>query len=59
MANDVQPISGTSAKAAARLSNMPTGTANLLPAHLSWLGAVVLPMTKVAIAPWDRPYRLR
>ena len=37
MANDIEPITGTTAKVAARLCNIPTGTATLLETHRQWL----------------------
>ncbi|HEV3020859.1 MAG TPA: hypothetical protein VGX76_00270 [Pirellulales bacterium] len=44
MALDIQLITGTTAAAAARLCNFPTGKATLLPAHTTWLDDHVKPL---------------
>ncbi len=51
-ANDVQPITGTTAKAAARLCNFDTGKAVLLESHEIWLDANVRPVFKEMLGPW-------
>jgi outer membrane protein OmpA-like peptidoglycan-associated protein len=40
------------ALAAARLCNFPTGHANLLPAHISWLDKTVAPLLRGLPNPW-------
>jgi len=52
MAKDVQAITGTPALIGARLSNIPTATSALLPAHLAWLDTQAIPLVKTKIAPW-------
>ena len=44
MAQDVQPISGTTALVAARLCNFETGSAQPLPSHTQWLSQNVKPI---------------
>ncbi len=52
MAFDVQPITGTLARVAARLCNFPTGHADLLPAHVDWLDSTVAPIVRDLATPW-------
>ncbi|MBR1223060.1 hypothetical protein JQ557_34030 [Bradyrhizobium sp. U87765 SZCCT0131] len=52
MALDVQPITGSLARVAARLCNFHTGHAGLLPAHLDWLDNTVAPLVAAASTPW-------
>ena len=52
MADDVQPITGTDAKIAARLCNFKTGFADLLPTHKAWLDANVKPFVQSTAVPW-------
>lgn len=52
MALDVQPITGTNAKVAARLCNFKTGFADLLVSHKTWLDANVLPAVQSIQGPW-------
>ena len=52
MADDVQPITGTTAKAAARLCNFNTDDATLMPAHLLYLDTVVAPVIVGMQGPW-------
>ena len=52
MADDVQPITGTTAKVAARLCNFPTGHSEPLPTHVAWLEANVKPALTGVPAPW-------
>lgn len=51
MADDVQRITGTTAKSAARLCNIPTSTARLLPAHLKYLDEIVKTLSAMQ-GPW-------
>jgi hypothetical protein len=52
MALDVQEITGTKAAAAARLCNLATGKATLLPAHLKWLDTKVRPLVAGNPSAW-------
>ena len=52
MALDVQPITGTPARAAARLCNFATGHSDLSAAHRDWLDRVVAPLMKDLPNPW-------
>lgn len=52
MAFDVQPITGTAAAAAMRLSNFATGQSDLLPAHLSALDSSIAPVIRTMAGPW-------
>lgn len=52
MADDVQRISGTSARAAARLCNFKTSEAGLLSAHLQYLDSQVAPVIQNMVGPW-------
>jgi hypothetical protein len=52
MADDVQPITGTSARVAARLCNFTTGHSTLLPAHVTWLDGQVQPVVASSANPW-------
>jgi hypothetical protein len=52
MAKDIQPITGTSAKVAARLCNFPTAQAGLLPAHITFLENEVAPVIRNMQGPW-------
>ena len=52
MADDVQRITGTSAKSAARLCNFVTSDANLLTAHIQYLDTEVAPVIKGMVGPW-------
>jgi hypothetical protein len=52
MALDVQPITGTSALAAARLCNFHTGHASLLHSHIAWLDSAVKPLATGLPNPW-------
>ena len=42
----------TPALIGARLSNFPTATSALLPAHSAWLDTQAIPLVKTKIAPW-------
>lgn len=52
MAQDIQPITGTNAKIAARLCNFVTGEAFLLPAHVNFLDQEVAPVIRGMQGPW-------
>ena len=52
MTFDVQAITSSPARAAARLCNFPTGHSNLLPAHLDWLDKSVAPLLHDLPNPW-------
>lgn len=52
MADDVQRITGTSAKSAARLCNFVTSEAKLLTSHIQYLDTEVAPVIKGMIGPW-------
>lgn len=52
MALDVQKITGTNAKAAARLCNFVTAQYRLLPAHEAWLDSDVQRVLKTMQFPW-------
>jgi hypothetical protein len=44
VALDVQPITGSDARAAARLCNIPTGKTQILGSHIAWLDGAVRPI---------------
>lgn len=52
MADDVQRISGTSAKSAARLCNFVTNDSKLLTSHIQYLDTEVATVIKDMIGPW-------
>jgi hypothetical protein len=52
LALNVQPITGTNAKVAARLCNFPTGFEFLLEDHQNWLDDNVQPVIKGMQGPW-------
>lgn len=52
MAEDIQRITGTSAKVAARLCNFPTGRADLLRAHIDFLDKEVATVIRGMQGPW-------
>jgi hypothetical protein len=52
MTFDVQAITGSAARAAARLCNFPTGHSGLLPTHADWLDATVAPLLRAIPNPW-------
>ena len=52
MVDDVQPITGTPALAAARFNNFETGKAILLPAHQAWLNTNVKPVVAGSTTAW-------
>jgi len=52
MAEDIQRITGTSAKIAARLCNFTTGQADLLPAHIDFLDKEVAAVIRGMQGPW-------
>ena len=56
MAEDVQRITGTNAKVAARLCNFPTGTVILLPAHIKYLDQEVAPVIRQMQGAWVDMY---
>ena len=52
MADDVQRVTGTTAKSAARLCNFVTSDANLLTLHIKYLDTEVAPVIKGMVGPW-------
>lgn len=52
MAEDIQRITGTSAKIAARLCNFPTGQSHLLLAHIDFLDKEVATVIRSMQGPW-------
>jgi outer membrane protein OmpA-like peptidoglycan-associated protein len=52
MADNIQPISGTNAKVAARLCNFPTGDDHLLVDHQNWLDKNVQEVIRGMQGPW-------
>lgn len=52
MVANIMPISGSDARAAARLCNFPTGHAGLLPDHITWLDTTVAPLVKAVPDSW-------
>ena len=52
MTENVQRITGTGAKSAARLCNFSTGAADLLQAHIAYLDSEVAPVIRGMNGPW-------
>jgi hypothetical protein len=52
MAEDIEPITGTGAKVAARLCNFETNTATLLHSHIKFLDEEVAPVIRQLQGPW-------
>jgi hypothetical protein len=52
MADDIQRITGTNAKIAARLCNFPTGKSNMLASHRAFLDKEVAPVIRGMQGPW-------